>query len=61
MHFGFMNIILLHSNHRHVSATHVGIFGVVSARIQIYLWYVRITPHLKSYSSAFSSLLCKWP
>jgi hypothetical protein len=29
-----MNVILLHSDHRHVSATHVVIFSVVSARIQ---------------------------
>jgi len=34
MQFGFMNVILLHSDHRHVSATHVVIFRVVSARIQ---------------------------
>ena len=39
MHFGFMNIILLHINHRHVSATHMAIFRVVSARIQIYSTY----------------------
>jgi len=26
---GFMNVILLHSNHRHVSATHMTIFRVV--------------------------------
>jgi len=36
MHFAFMNVILLYSNHRHVSATHVAIFRVVSARIQTY-------------------------
>jgi len=29
-----MKVILLHSDHRHVSATHVVIFGIVSARIQ---------------------------
>jgi len=34
MRFGFMNVILLHSDHRHVSATHVVIFRVVSSRIQ---------------------------
>jgi hypothetical protein len=27
-HFGFMDVILLHSGHQHVSATHVAIFGV---------------------------------
>jgi len=37
MHFGFMRIILLYSDHRHVSTTHVTIFRVVSARIQIYI------------------------
>ena len=26
MHFGFMNVILLHSDHRHVSVTHMVIF-----------------------------------
>jgi hypothetical protein len=60
MPFGFLNIILLHSDHRHVSAVHVVIFRMVSAQIQIYLQYVGITPHLKSYSFGFSSLLCGW-
>jgi len=32
-----MNVILLYSYHRHVSATHVAIFRVARARIQIYL------------------------
>jgi len=27
-----MNVILLHSNHRHVSATHVAIFSVMRTR-----------------------------
>ena len=30
--FGFMNVILLHSNHQHVWATHVSIFRVVGTR-----------------------------
>jgi len=30
----FMDVILLHSNHRHVSATHVPIFRLVTTRIQ---------------------------
>jgi len=37
MHFGCMNLILLYSDHRHVSATHEAIFRVVSERLQIYL------------------------
>jgi len=37
MDFGCMNVTLLHSNHRHDSASHVAILRVVSARIQIYL------------------------
>jgi hypothetical protein len=37
MHFGFMNVILLHSDHQPVSTTHVVIFRVVSSRIQIYV------------------------
>ena len=37
MRFGFMNVILLRSNHRHVSAIHVAITRVVRARIQKYL------------------------
>jgi len=37
MRFGFMNVVLLRSDHRHVSATHVAITSVVRARIQIYL------------------------
>jgi hypothetical protein len=35
MHFGCMNVILLYSDKRHVSATHVAIFRMVSASIQI--------------------------
>jgi len=34
MQFDFMNVILLRSDHRRVSATHVFIFRVVSARIE---------------------------
>jgi hypothetical protein len=37
MHFGFMNVIVLCGEYRHVSATHVAIFRVVSTIIQIYL------------------------
>jgi len=37
MHFGFMNVISLHSGHLHVSATHVAIFRVVKGTIEIYL------------------------
>ena len=37
MQFGIMNVILLYSDHRHVTANHVVIRNVVSARIQIYL------------------------
>jgi len=33
MHFGFMNVILLCSDHRHVSVTHVAIFRVASASL----------------------------
>jgi len=32
-----MNVTLLHSNNRHVSATHVAIFRVLRARTQIQL------------------------
>jgi hypothetical protein len=47
MHFGGMNVILLHSDQQHVLVTHVAIFRVVRARIQVYLWCVGITPQLK--------------
>ena len=30
---GLMNVILLHDNYRHVSATHVAIFRVMKTRI----------------------------
>jgi len=46
MHFDFMNIILLRSDNRHVSATPVAVFSVIRARIPMYLC-VRITPLLK--------------
>ena len=36
MHFGSMSVILLYSDHRHVSATRVTIFRVVNVRIHIY-------------------------
>jgi hypothetical protein len=42
-----MNVILLHIDHRHVSATRVAVFRVVTARIQIHLHCVRNTPQLK--------------
>ena len=45
-----MNIILLHSDHRHVSATNMAIFRVVNASIQIYVCCVGIAKQLKSYS-----------
>ena len=32
---GFMNVILLHRDHRHVSATHVTFFRLIWKRIQI--------------------------
>jgi len=35
MHFGFMDVILLHSGHQHVSVTHVAIFRAVRTKIQI--------------------------
>jgi len=40
MHFGFMKITLLHSDHRHVSATNEAIFRVVSASIQMHVYCV---------------------
>jgi len=33
MNFGFMNVILLYSDHRHVSDTHVVTMMVVNARL----------------------------
>jgi len=37
MYCGIINVILLHGDHRHVSATYVVIFRVVRANIQIHL------------------------
>jgi len=34
MHLSFMNVILIYSDHRQVSAAHVVIFRVVSERVQ---------------------------
>jgi hypothetical protein len=42
-----MNVILLHIDHRHVSATRVAIFSAVTSRNQIHLHRVGITPQLK--------------
>ena len=50
MHFGCMNVMLLYSDNRHVSATHAAIFRVVSARLQTHLQCVGITPQLISQS-----------
>lgn len=35
MHFGFIDVILLHSYHKQVLATHVTIVRVVRTKIQI--------------------------
>jgi hypothetical protein len=35
MHFGFMDVILLHIGNQHVSATHGDICSVVRTRMQI--------------------------
>ena len=43
-----MNVILLHSNHRRVSATHVAIFSVVRTEKQLQLC-VGINPQLKNH------------
>ena len=37
MLFGFMDVILLYSDHQHVWDTHVAIFSVAIARIHLYL------------------------
>jgi len=37
MNLGFMIVILLYSDLRHFSATHVAIFRVAGTRIQLYL------------------------
>jgi len=45
-----MNVMLLHSNHLNVSATHVDVFRVVRTRIQLQqlqIQHVEIKPHLK--------------
>jgi len=35
MHFGFMDVILLHRGHRHVAATQVAIIELMRARIKV--------------------------
>jgi len=37
MQFGFTNVTVLYSDHRHVSTTYLAIFKVVRAEIRIYL------------------------
>jgi hypothetical protein len=46
MHFNIMHVTLLYYGQRHVSASHVAIFMVISVitRIQMQLKYVKITP-----------------
>jgi hypothetical protein len=43
-----MNVTLLHSNHQHVSATHVAIFRVVRTRTQLQLQCVASKQYLKN-------------
>jgi hypothetical protein len=45
MHFGFMDVISLHSGHQHVSATQVAIIRVVRARIKV-SWKVSKSLHI---------------
>jgi len=40
IHYGFVNVILLQSDRRHVSATHMAIFKAVRTRIQIIFYTV---------------------
>jgi hypothetical protein len=47
MHCGFINLILLHTDNRHVSATQVTIFRVIRARIRIHVQCIGVTPQLK--------------
>jgi len=49
MHFGFMDVILLHSGYQHVEATHVVIVRLVRTRIQVEIKCVQITPQFKSH------------
>jgi len=37
MHFGFMNVMLLHNDNRHNSVNHVATFRVARAIVQTYL------------------------
>jgi hypothetical protein len=53
-----MNVILLHSNRRHVSATLVAIFRVMRTRIEIQLYCVKMTPELKIMSEIYRWSLC---
>jgi hypothetical protein len=52
-----MNVILPHSNHQHVLATHVAILRVVKTRIQIQLQCVKMTPQLKIMAEIYQWLL----
>jgi len=45
--FGFISVILLHSNPQQFWATHMAIFRVVRTRVQIWLQCVENTPQLK--------------
>ena len=35
MHFGFMDVLLLHSGHQHILTTHVAVFRMACKRMQI--------------------------
>jgi hypothetical protein len=51
--FTFVHIILLHSGQQYVSFTHVAIFKVVRARIQMYLKRTYITVQFTAYHIVF--------
>jgi hypothetical protein len=49
MHFGFMNVMLLHNDDRHISVNHVATFGVARAIVQIFVmcrYYSAVKSHI---------------
>jgi len=48
MHFHFIDVLLLYYGHKHVSASHVTVFRVISLRTRIPDFYMLLTVHFSN-------------
>jgi len=59
-----MDVLLLHSNLRNVADTHLILFKVVGARIQIYIYsvilYSTLSPFNRNFNQIYMNLTVEW-